>query len=66
TVVQYGSDEHEWTFLFGLNEQITDPVQAMTDRLTTLPYRPETIDARALIRGAIEPHTLRVLPEPVV
>ncbi|WP_433575664.1 adenosylmethionine decarboxylase [Nocardia brasiliensis] len=60
TVVQYGSDEHEWTFLFGLNERIDDPVQGMTDRLVTLPYRPETIDARALVRGAIEPHALRV------
>ncbi|RJO69461.1 adenosylmethionine decarboxylase [Nocardia panacis] len=60
TVVQYGSDEHEWTFLFGLNERIDDPVAAMTDRLAVLPYRPETIDARALVRGAIEPHALRV------
>ncbi|MFI6173653.1 adenosylmethionine decarboxylase [Nocardia sp. NPDC051052] len=60
TVVQYGSDEHEWTFLFGTNEQIPDPVQTMTTRLPTLPYHPETVDARALIRGAIEPHALRV------
>ncbi|WP_107658147.1 adenosylmethionine decarboxylase [Nocardia suismassiliense] len=60
TVVQYGSDEHEWTFLFGTNEQLPDPVQTMTDRLPTLPYRPETVDARALVRGAIEPHALRV------
>ncbi|WP_405165690.1 adenosylmethionine decarboxylase [Nocardia sp. NBC_01499] len=60
TVVQYGSDEHEWTFLFGLNEQLADPVQDMTDRLVTLPYRPETVDARALVRGAIEPYALRV------
>ncbi|MFE9576215.1 adenosylmethionine decarboxylase [Nocardia sp. NPDC006044] len=60
TVVQYGSDEHEWTFLFGRNEQLADPVQTMTDRLPTLPYRPETVDARALVRGAIEPYSLRV------
>lgn len=60
TVVQYGSDEHEWTFLFGMNERITDPVQRMTDHLPTLPYHPETVDARALVRGAIEPHALRV------
>jgi len=31
----------------------------MTDRLVTLPYRPETIDARALVRGSIEPYALR-------
>ncbi|APE35941.1 S-adenosylmethionine decarboxylase proenzyme [Nocardia mangyaensis] len=59
TVVPYGSDEHEWTFLFGLNEKIDDPVRGMTDRLALLPYRAETIDARALERGAIEPYALR-------
>ncbi|WP_280233069.1 adenosylmethionine decarboxylase [Nocardia cyriacigeorgica] len=59
TVVHYGSDEHEWSFLFGLVDRIDDPVPGMTDRLTTLPYRPATIDARALIRGAIEPFALR-------
>ncbi|WP_280498148.1 adenosylmethionine decarboxylase [Nocardia asiatica] len=60
TVVHYGSDEHEWSFLFGLVDAIDDPVAAMTDRLARLPYKPETIDARALVRGAIEPHALRV------
>ncbi|MGK8512353.1 adenosylmethionine decarboxylase [Nocardia asiatica] len=60
TVVHYGSDEHEWSFLFGLVDTIDDPVAAMTERLARLPYKPETIDARALVRGAIEPHALRV------
>ncbi|MEU5758962.1 adenosylmethionine decarboxylase [Nocardia sp. NPDC047648] len=60
TVVHYGSDEHEWSFLFGLVDTVEDPVGGMTDRLERLPYRPETIDARALVRGAIEPHALRV------
>jgi spermidine synthase len=60
TVVHYGSDEHEWSFLFGLVDTVDDPVGRMTDRLARLPYRPETIDARALVRGAIEPHALRV------
>lgn len=59
TVVHYGSDEHEWSFLFGLTERIDDPVTGMVDRLATLPYRPETIDGPALRRGAIEPHALR-------
>ncbi|WP_280303727.1 adenosylmethionine decarboxylase [Nocardia neocaledoniensis] len=59
TVVPYGSDEHEWTFLFGLNEKIENPVRGMADRLALLPYRAETIDARALERGAIEPYSLR-------
>ncbi|BDT90119.1 MULTISPECIES: adenosylmethionine decarboxylase [Nocardia] len=60
TVVHYGSDEHEWSFLFGLVDAVEDPVGRMTDRLALLPYKPETIDARALVRGAIEPHALRV------
>ncbi|HLS79281.1 MAG TPA: adenosylmethionine decarboxylase [Nocardia sp.] len=59
TVVHYGSDEHEWSFLFGLVDRIDDPVPGMVDRLATLPYRPETVDARALVRGAIEPFALR-------
>ncbi|MFE7741066.1 adenosylmethionine decarboxylase [Nocardia sp. NPDC057455] len=60
TVVHYGSDEHEWSFLFGLVDSVDDPVGGMTDRLALLPYKAETIDARALVRGAIEPHALRV------
>ncbi|MEU7629262.1 adenosylmethionine decarboxylase [Nocardia sp. NPDC049220] len=60
TVVHYGSDEHEWSFLFGLVDKIDDPGTGMSDRLALLPYRPKTIDARALTRGTIEPHALRV------
>ncbi|ATL68908.1 adenosylmethionine decarboxylase [Nocardia terpenica] len=60
TVVPYGSDEHEWTFLFGVAKPIADPVEAMTSRLSRLPYRAETVDERALVRGAIEPYALRV------
>ncbi|ONM47760.1 adenosylmethionine decarboxylase [Nocardia donostiensis] len=60
TVVHYGSDEHEWSFLFGLTDRIDDPVAGMVDRLTTLAYRPQTIDAPALRRGAVEPYALRV------
>ena len=59
TVVPYVSDEHEWTFLFGTPKVIDDPVAKMTETLPRLPYRAETVDARALIRGAIEPHALR-------
>ncbi|MEV0359818.1 adenosylmethionine decarboxylase [Nocardia sp. NPDC050697] len=59
TVVHYGSDEHEWSFLFGLVDRIGDPVPGMIDRLTTLPYRASTVDARALWRGTIEPRSLR-------
>ncbi|WP_028476585.1 adenosylmethionine decarboxylase [Nocardia sp. CNY236] len=59
TVVHYGSDEHEWSFLFGSVDTIDNPVAGMRDRLALLPYKATTIDARALIRGAIEPHALR-------
>ncbi|MFC9896337.1 adenosylmethionine decarboxylase [Nocardia sp. NPDC127579] len=59
TVVPYASDEHEWTFLFGVAKPIADPVAQMTERLATLPYRPQTLDARALLRGSIEPFALR-------
>ncbi|WP_040836652.1 adenosylmethionine decarboxylase [Nocardia brevicatena] len=59
TVVHYGSDEHEWSFLFGLVERIDEPVAGMVDRLATLPYRPRTIDGPALRRGSIEPYALR-------
>jgi spermidine synthase len=59
TVVHYGSDEHEWSFLTGSPAPIADPVGRMTGRLATLPYRPATIDADALRRGAVLPHSLR-------
>ncbi|WP_227981011.1 adenosylmethionine decarboxylase [Nocardia spumae] len=59
TVVPYGSDEHEWTFLFGVAERIDDPVAVMCEKLGRLPYRAETVDERALVRGAIEPYALR-------
>ncbi|SUA80110.1 S-adenosylmethionine decarboxylase proenzyme precursor [Nocardia otitidiscaviarum] len=60
TVVPYVSDEHEWTFIFGTPKAIADPVAKMTTALSRLPYRAETIDERAIVRGAIEPHALRV------
>ncbi len=59
TVLHYGSDEHEWSFLTGSPTLIEDPVRRVTDRLAMLPYRPTTIDAEALRRGAVLPHSLR-------
>ncbi|WP_040790713.1 adenosylmethionine decarboxylase [Nocardia paucivorans] len=64
TVVHYGSDEHEWSFLFGLVEAVDDPVSRMVDRLGRIPYEADTIDARALMRGTIEPYALRRTPVP--
>jgi diaminopimelate decarboxylase/spermidine synthase len=59
TVVYFGSDEHEWAFLSGLAEANEDPVAAMSARLATLPYTPQTIDADSLIASTIPPKTLR-------
>jgi spermidine synthase len=59
TVVHYGSDEHEWSFLTGSPTPIDDPVDRMTSRLPGLRYRPESIDADALRRGAVLPRSLR-------
>nr|WP_245645501.1 spermidine synthase [Pseudonocardia acaciae] len=59
TVLHYGSDEHEWSFLTGSPRPVQDPVRTVTTRLPTLPYRPATLDAAALRRGAVAPHALR-------
>ncbi|WP_018681118.1 spermidine synthase [Actinokineospora enzanensis] len=59
TTVYYGSDEHEWAFLFGLAESVPDTTARMIERLATLPYRPETIDADALRGCTIPPYTVR-------
>jgi len=59
TVVYFGSDEHEWAFLTGLAEAVADPVSAMSARLVTLPYTPQTIDADSLIASTIPPKALR-------
>lgn len=62
TVVHYGSDEHEWSFLTGSPAPVEDPLTRMTARLHTLPYRPESIDAEALRRGTVLPKSLRPAP----
>ncbi|GAA3047312.1 spermidine synthase [Actinokineospora globicatena] len=59
STVYYGSDEHEWAFLFGLAESTPDTTELMVERLATLPYRPETIDADALRGNTIPPYTVR-------
>jgi len=55
TVVYYGSDEHEWAFLFGLADSA--PV---TPELRPLPYRPTTIDSDSLRGNTIPPFHVRV------
>jgi spermidine synthase len=59
TVLHYGSDEHEWSFLTGVAGTLPDPVARLVDRLPTLRYRPVTLDELALRRGSVAPLTLR-------
>jgi len=59
TVVYFGSDEHEWAFLSGLDDICEDPVAVMTARLRTLPYRPRTIDEDSLVGSMVPPKALR-------
>lgn len=61
TTVYFGSDEHEWSFLFGLAQAVPDPTAAMITRLPALPYRPESLDADTLRGGIVPPHTIRSL-----
>ncbi|MDQ3405605.1 MAG: spermidine synthase [Actinomycetota bacterium] len=59
TTVYYGSDEHEWAFLFGLADEDDDTTSRMIERLATLPYQPLTIDADALRGCTIPPYSVR-------
>ncbi|CRK58342.1 Spermidine synthase [Alloactinosynnema sp. L-07] len=59
TTVYYGSDEHEWAFLFGMNDAEDGATERMIERLKTLPYRPETIDADALRGCTVPPYRVR-------
>jgi spermidine synthase len=59
TIVYYGSDEHEWAYLFGRADVVEDPTALMTERLATSGYQPETIDDLALLSGSIPPFTVR-------
>jgi spermidine synthase len=60
TVAYYGSDEHEWAFLFGLAGELDDPAGRMIKRWPELPYRPVSLDADALRGNTIPPHSVRV------
>jgi spermidine synthase len=59
TVAYYGSDEHEWAFLFARVDAISHPTDRMISRLPTAEYQPTTIDALALRGGSVPPHSLR-------
>ena len=59
TIVYYGSDEHEWAYLFGRADEMSDPTALMTARLPACGYRPESIDEMALRGNTIPPYTVR-------
>ncbi|WP_028938732.1 adenosylmethionine decarboxylase [Pseudonocardia spinosispora] len=59
TVLHYGSDEHEWSFLTGSPHAVPDPVDRVLRELPTLPYRPSSLDADSVRRGAVLPHAAR-------
>ena len=59
TVAYYGSDEHEWAYLFGRADEVSDPTALMTARLPACGYRPESIDEMALRGNTIPPYTVR-------
>jgi spermidine synthase len=59
TVAYYGSDEHEWAYLFGRADVVEDPTELMVRRLETCGYRPQSIDALALRGNSVAPHAVR-------
>ncbi|MFD1150927.1 spermidine synthase [Saccharothrix hoggarensis] len=59
TVAYYGSDEHEWAYLFGRADEVADPTALMVERLPACGYRPETIDDLALVGNSIPPYLVR-------
>jgi spermidine synthase len=59
TVAYYGSDEHEWAYLFGRADEVADPTALMIERLPACGYRPESVDDLALLGNSVPPHSVR-------
>lgn len=59
TVAYYGSDEHEWAYLFGRADEVADPTGLMIERLPSSGYKPESIDDLALLSNSIPPYRIR-------
>jgi spermidine synthase len=59
TVSYFGSDEHEWAFLFGRDEQLDDPTNVMLEAFPTSTYRPVSIDDASLIGCTVPPYSVR-------
>jgi spermidine synthase len=62
TTAYYGSDEHEWAYLFGRADHVADPTALMVSRLPSCGYRPESIDAEALTGNSVPPYSVRHQP----
>jgi spermidine synthase len=59
TTAYYGSDEHEWAYLFGRADEVADPTALMRTRLPSCGYRPVSIDAEALLGNSVPPYRVR-------
>lgn len=59
TTAYFGSDEHEWAYLFGRADEVADPTGRMAARLATCPYRPVSIDADTLAGCSTPPYRVR-------
>ena len=58
-VTYFGSDEHEWSFLFGRVDSLADAEATMAARLQTLSYRPASIDLLTLRGCTVAPYLAR-------
>lgn len=59
TVQYFGSDEHEWAFLFGRAEVLDDPTNVMLEAFPSCQYEPESIDDASLIGSTVPPFAVR-------
>jgi len=62
TPVYFGSDEHEWAFLSGRADELTDPVGRMIAHLDA--FRPATLDADTLRASTVVPYSIRASARP--
>nr|WP_246257425.1 spermidine synthase [Amycolatopsis anabasis] len=59
TTAYFGSDEHEWAYLFGRVDEVADSTALMVERLAGCPYRPVSIDAETLVGSSVPPYHVR-------
>lgn len=59
TVAYFGSDEHEWSFLFGRVEQLDDSTNVLLENFSKAQYQPDTIDEASIIGCTVAPFSVR-------